>query len=155
MAEYPGEQGPSEIELWQDAEILSIFESSCCISQLKKFAVTCIASQLSGKEIQKMGNLFKQIDTNSDGFITTKELKYALDRQKDRTTLQEIEKMMKFVDTDHNGKLNYIEFIACCLENSVIFKEQNLQNVFKALDADGNGLVSREELKKSLTCNFT
>lgn len=67
--------------------------------------------------------------------------------------MEEIEVMMKFVDTDHNGKLNYTEFIACCLENSVVFKEQNLLNVFHTLDADGNGLVSRDELKKSLTCN--
>jgi Ca2+-binding EF-hand superfamily protein len=37
--------------------------------------------------------------------------------------MEEIEVMMKFVDTDHNGKLNYTEFIACCLENSVVFKE--------------------------------
>ena len=123
------------------------------LQKLKKFAVTCIASQLSGKQIQKLGSLFKQIDVNNDGFITTKELKSALDRQKQRKTMEEIEMMMKFVDTDHNGKLNYTEFIACCLENSVVFKEQNLLNVFQTLDADGNGLVSRDELKKSLTCN--
>lgn len=70
-----------------------------------------------------MGRLFRQIDANNDGFITTKELKTALDKQKEKTTLEEIEKMMKFIDTDHNGKLNYTEFIACCLENSVVFKE--------------------------------
>lgn len=50
---------------------------------------------------------------------------------------------MKFVDTDHNGKLNYTEFIACCLENSVVFKEQNLVNAFRALDADGNGYITK------------
>lgn len=54
-----------------------------------------------------MGNLFKQIDINNDGFITTKELKSALDKQKQIKEISEIEKMMKFVDTDHNGKLNY------------------------------------------------
>ncbi len=69
-----------------------------------------------------MGNLFKQIDINHDGFITTKELKACLDKQKERTTVEEIEKLMNFIDTDHNGKINYTEFIACCMENSVIFK---------------------------------
>lgn len=50
--------------------------------QLKTFAVSCIASQMSGKQIEKLGNLFKQIDVNSDGFITTKQLKSALEKQK-------------------------------------------------------------------------
>lgn len=49
---------------------------------------------------------------------------------------------MNFIDTDHNGKINYTEFIASCLENSVIFKEENLVNVFKTLDKDGNGLIT-------------
>lgn len=75
--------------------------------KLKTFAVTCIASQLPGKEIEKLGKLFKQVDTNQDGFVTTKELKSALDKQREKTTLEEVERLMNFIDTDHNGKINY------------------------------------------------
>ena len=44
---------------------------SYLFTQLKTFAVTAIASQLSGKEIEKLGALFRQIDTNHDGVIST------------------------------------------------------------------------------------
>lgn len=49
---------------------------------------------------------------------------------------------MNFVDTDHNGKINYTEFVACSLENSYIFKQENLINVFKMLDVDNSGTVT-------------
>lgn len=40
-------------------------------SKLKTFAATCIASQMTGKEIEKIGQLFRQIDTDNDGFLST------------------------------------------------------------------------------------
>lgn len=38
--------------------------------KLKKYAVAFIASQMPSKSIEKLGTIFKQIDTNHDGFIT-------------------------------------------------------------------------------------
>ena len=38
--------------------------------KLKKYAVAFIASQMPSKDIEKLGAIFKQIDTNHDGFIT-------------------------------------------------------------------------------------
>jgi Ca2+-binding EF-hand superfamily protein len=58
---------------------------------------------------------------------------------------------MDIIDTDHNGKINYSEFVASSLENSYIFKQENLINVFKMLDSDNNGTVSPAELKEALT----
>ena len=49
---------------------------------------------------------------------------------------------MDYVDTDKNGKINYTEFVASCLDNSIIYKEENLKMVFRMLDKDGNGVVS-------------
>ena len=66
----------------------------------------------------------------------------------------ELEKLISFIDTDHNGKINYSEFVACSMENSLIFKQENLITVFKMLDADGNGSVSPAELKTALTRNY-
>ena len=36
-------------------------------SKLKTFTVSFIASQMPGKEIEKLGAIFKQIDLNNDG----------------------------------------------------------------------------------------
>jgi len=37
---------------------------------MKKFAATFIATQLSEKEVENLGNLFKQMDLNHDGEIS-------------------------------------------------------------------------------------
>ena len=54
--------------------------------------------------------------------------------------------LITFLDTDKNGKINYTEFVSSCLENSVIFKEQNMKAAFKLLDRDGNGRIDKQEL---------
>mgnify|MGYP002344438131 CR=1 FL=1 len=40
------------------------------VIQLKTLSVTFIASQIPEKQIHDLGLLFKQIDTNCDGYIT-------------------------------------------------------------------------------------
>lgn len=39
-------------------------------SKLKALAITYIATQLPEKDIHHLGQLFNQIDTNSDGYLT-------------------------------------------------------------------------------------
>lgn len=90
-----------------------------------------------------MGNLFKQIDKNNDGMISIEELKHALDTQKEKTNLMELKKLMDSIDSDRSGTINYTEFIASCLEQSVIAKEDNLVTAFRTLDIDGDGKVTR------------
>lgn len=53
---------------------------------------------------------------------------------------------MDYISTDKSGKINYTEFIATCLDNSVIYKEENIMGVFRMLDRDGNGVVEASEL---------
>ena len=50
---------------------------------------------------------------------------------------------MQEVDTDHNGKINYTEFLACTIDKSIANSEQYLKRMFKKLDKDGNGTVER------------
>lgn len=82
--------------------------------------MTFIASQIPEKQIHDLGILFKQIDSNCDGYITVDELKTALDKQHENATLFELKTIMDSIDTDKNGMINYNEFVACCLENSIL-----------------------------------
>jgi len=48
-------------------------------SKLKKLTAIYIASQCAEKEVEKLGNIFKQIDKDKNGTISIEELKHALD----------------------------------------------------------------------------
>jgi len=47
-------------------------------------------------------------------------LQTALEKQNENTNIAELRKIMDYVDTDKNGKINYSEFLACCLESSLL-----------------------------------
>lgn len=114
----------------------------CSYSKFKKLAVTLIATQLQEKDILELGKVFKQIDKNGDGMISLEELKHALETQKDKATLGELKKLMDCIDNDHSGSINYTEFIASCLEQSTIAREDNMLMAFRMLDVNGDGKVS-------------
>ena len=58
------------------------------------------------------------------------------------------------MDTDGSGKIEYTEFLAATMERSVYMKEEKLHTAFKMLDIDGNGKISKEELKETLGGNI-
>jgi calcium-dependent protein kinase len=74
-------------------------------SKFKKIITNYLVVELTEIEVSELGNLFKKIDINHDGFVDIPELKIALDSQKECKTYAEISKMIKHIDA--SGKLNY------------------------------------------------
>ena len=58
--------------------------------------------------------------------------------------LGDLQKMLFAIDTDQNGKINYNEFLAICVDEAVITNENYLQFVFKSFDLNGDGKIQRE-----------
>lgn len=87
--------------------------------------------------------IFFNIDKNNDGYITLKELKEAM---KGRLSEDELQNILRAVDTDKNGAINYTEFIAATLKSDVYQDNKNIQNAFEMLDKDGNGYIEEKEL---------
>ncbi len=57
---------------------------------------------------------------------------------------------MDSIDTDKNGMINYNEFVAACLENSILQHEKYLKYVFQSFDKDKSGQISKKEFKEIL-----
>ena len=72
-----------------------------------------------------------------------KELKQAM---KGRLPEDELQSILRAVDTDKNGAINYTEFIAATLRSDVYQNSKNIQNAFEMLDKDGNGYIEEKEL---------
>ena len=108
---------------------------------------------MSQKEVEKLGQLFRKIDINHDGYISVDELKLALSDEGNWFEMKELKQLMDSIDVDKNGKINYTQFLASSLEKDELFKIENLKKMFKLLDKDGNGQIDRNELKNLFNDN--
>ena len=56
--------------------------------------------------------------------------------------------MLVACDTNGDGKIDYTEFIAAAYQKDLLLSSKNLRSAFNMLDANGDGSLSKEELKQ-------
>ena len=108
-----------------------------------------MATQLSGEEFEAARNNFKEIDKDADGKITREELKlYCVTQNEIRTDVQ-IDYMMKIMDLDGNGTIEFSEFLE--MVSFFEYKKQpystQIKHMFNALDKNQDGFLSTEEIR--------
>ena len=105
-----------------------------------------LGALLNSKELKEIRETFSAIDIDSSGAISLKELE---DAYKQAGQLREdVDEIIKKVDFDHNGEINYSEFITGTLDRNLLSKE-NLWKGFKYLDTDNFELLTYECLKNT------
>lgn len=105
------------------------------------------------------GNTFAMADLNSDGQVTADELDQAIalyNRTDNLASVERIRQAFASADGNRDGVLTQAEFNNYDPNNPAIPKVSQdvyklFSNIFSELDADSNGLVTREEITKSLT----
>eukprot|EP00344_Euplotes_crassus_P003715 CAMPEP_0197005654 /NCGR_PEP_ID=MMETSP1380-20130617/30537_1 /TAXON_ID=5936 /ORGANISM="Euplotes crassus, Strain CT5" /LENGTH=241 /DNA_ID=CAMNT_0042424861 /DNA_START=269 /DNA_END=995 /DNA_ORIENTATION=- len=113
--------------------------------KLKKAALTYLASRTTDDDISEEMQIFLKLDKNRDGYITLKELKEGM---KEVENIDEIAEILKGVDIDNNGAINYTEFIAATLDQDKVVNEQmKMKDAFKVFDKDGDGQIDEEEMR--------
>ena len=107
-----------------------------------------LAALLNGKELKEIRETFAAIDSDSSGSISITELCQAYKEAGGQVLEQDVEvdDIMKRVDFDNNGEINYSEFISGTLDRNLLTKD-NLWKVFKYLDIDGQDMLTYESLK--------
>ena len=94
--------------------------------------------------------LFNKIDKNGDGKITKEELFSGfqeLRKKTDEELKQEVETVFTNIDTDHNGYIEYEEFIRAAIDKDYFLNEKFLRFAFNYFDRDHNGNITLEEVK--------
>lgn len=121
-------------------------------SKLRDAVHTFITAQLiSYKETKILREVFRSMDMNGDGKISKDELrgKY-LEIMGPINAEADVELIMKNVDTDSNGYIDYTEFLKATMDTKKVLSIENLKSAFKLFDVDGSGSISSDELKKVL-----
>ena len=130
---------------------LENYKNNC---NFKKFVLTYMATRLKEKEIQELKKMFLEIDVNKDGTLSVDEIKKCFIKlnkeQKLGINNKEIEDIFKSIDINNSKRIEYTEFITSMLEESAYCKEERLIEIFRMLDKDNSGKISKDEIKKAL-----
>ena len=85
-----------------------------------------------------------------DGKIKLKELYKAYQENKMRMTKEEVSKIIKEIDFNNSGFIEYEEFIRAALPKEDLFTEVNLKEAFDLFDINKKGFFSSNEMKEVL-----
>lgn len=118
--------------------------------RMKKVALTLIASQLNDDAIEDLKRSFAILDVNKDGCLSVQEMREGMS-QAGIAIPPDMEEIMKQVDSDGSGNIDYTEFIAATITTKQYAKREVMWAAFRVFDVDGDGEITREELKSVLS----
>ena len=100
------------------------------------------------EELLELKEIFCAFDKNCDGRLTKEELHEGLNRIYHVNNIKSsLECLMKTIDTDNNGFIEFEEFVRASIDKEKLLTEKNLKIAFDLFDRDKNGAISCSELK--------
>lgn len=120
-------------------------------NKLKKAALTVIAFELSEESLKDLKDMFMALDADNDGTLTAQELKQGILKAGIKEMPDNLTEIMKDLDSDGSGFIDYTEFLAATLSRRQYMQEDIVWSAFRAFDKDGNGQISRSELAQVLS----
>ena len=140
-----------EEKIKQDKSVAkSAFENMKRFKRNKKFehaTIGFIINQLVSKEDR--ADLLKQFllwDKNKDGVLNKQEIIESYRNVYGTIDPDIVENIIKSIDLDGNGVIDYHEFLNCTMNREKILSKKNLKYAFNAFDKDGNGSISIDEI---------
>ena len=107
-----------------------------------------VIDNLTDEQVIEFREAFQAFDKDGNGSITTKELGTVMRSLGQNLSEAEIKEMIDIVDEDKNGTIDFQEFLNLMARKmKIINKEEELLDAFRILDKDGNGKISKYELR--------
>jgi len=113
------------------------------ISAFRKILLVVLARQLSANDLPDMYEAFKALDRDGDGMVSHKELRNILST---KMGTDELEQVLDAMDVDGSGQMEYSEFLATAFDRKLLFRDDLILQVFRALGRDESGTVGIQEL---------
>jgi calcium-dependent protein kinase len=118
-------------------------------NKIKKSVINFISSRLNDDEIEKLKNIFYEMDINKDGTITLDEMQECLSKMF-KNNKNYIENLFNEIDTNKSGRIEYTQLISALIEQQTYLKDEKLKEAFDNLDKDKNGKISNDEFVEFL-----
>ncbi|EEY59682.1 protein kinase, putative [Phytophthora infestans T30-4] len=115
-------------------------------NKLKKAALGVIADLATEGEIAELKNQFMAIDTDGNGVITVSELAEALRDTGLGMIEEEVLELVKGIDIDGDGLVDYPEFLAATMKRNLANQKEHLINAFNYFDTTNTGHITKADL---------
>jgi calcium-dependent protein kinase len=124
-------------------------------AKLRRAALTALAMQLTNKQLQGLREQFLQMDTDGNGRISKEELAMSIAMSAPGGGAAEdvrsfVESVFDSLDTDGSQEIDYTEWLAAALEESLFQSDEALRAAFRIFDTDGDGSIDHHELGRVL-----
>ena len=116
--------------------------------KIQRAVLTAIAVQASADDIKAHRELFMDLDRQGEGYLSFSQFQKGLAPiEKDKELLR---KMFDAMDTDMSGFVDYSEFLAAAIPQSLYLREDYLLTAFNMFDQDDSGKIDLVELSMIL-----
>lgn len=102
-------------------------------------------------EMAEFKEAFDMFDLDGGGTIESHELKKVMGRLGESLTDAEIEEMVRALDQNGDGEIDFDEFLELMIQRAAERNERDpeeqLRDAFNIFDADGSGFIDRNEVR--------
>ncbi|CAI0418686.1 unnamed protein product [Linum tenue] len=112
--------------------------------------------KLDEAQIADLRGIFRSFDRNKDGSLTQIELASLIRSLGLNPSSDELKALIQRADTNNNGLVEFTEFLAMVApgiqteEEESAYSEEQLKQLFRMFDRDGNGYITAAELAHSM-----
>ena len=107
---------------------------------------------LSEEKLVELRCAFDLFDNDNDGKIDIAELGKAIQKMGQKLTEDDLKEMIKEVDSDYNGTIEFSEFVQL-MESKMKDNdsEEEIFEAFKIFDNKGNGHITKNDIKNVMS----
>lgn len=110
-----------------------------------------IEEELTEDWLESLKKAFVFYDKDGDGQITAKELGTVLSSLGENPTESELQDMIKEVDADRNGNMDYSDFATMMTQSkNDTDPEEDIRRMVMTFDKDNNGFISKDEFRHEM-----
>lgn len=141
----------------QNNKVLNNMRNFRADYKLQKAVLLYIISFFDIKEEKdELLKTFKAQDLDHDGQLTPDELLIGYSKMMDEDEAKkEVDRIFTTIDVNNTGAIDFTEFCLATINHKKLQTTEKLTAVFKMLDTDNSGTISRAEIKTFFSMNNT
>jgi calcium-dependent protein kinase len=132
------------------ADVVKNLKAFSAQTTFSRICITAVARQLDHKQLKDVHQVFRAMDLDGNGVLTSNEVKAGLQKMGGLPPGINMDELFANLDMDGSHTIDYTEFCAAGLGQNQATKDDVIWAAFKTFDQDNTGFITVENLKNIL-----